>query len=234
VLVAFPENFSLFTNDPKQHLEEAESMRGPTVQTLQEWAAEYGIWILGGSIPIKARPSEKKATNTSVLVSPVGDLLARYDKIHLFDVQVEGDQTYSESDLSKPGKVAVTADLPFGKVGLSICYDLRFPELFRKYARQDAKLLFIPSAFTEKTGKAHWDVLTRARAIENLAYVIAPAQTGSPYPGRVTHGHTRIIDPWGKIIAERPAGAGVVWADLNFERLDEIRRDFPALTHQKL
>lgn len=228
-LIAFPENFTLFADENDLLVNQAESLRSPTIETLQEWAAENDVWLLAGSLPLRTK--SKKITNTSVLFTPEGDIHSKYDKIHLFDVDVEGDRSYRESNSVEPGKKIVVADTAWGKLGLSICYDIRFPELFRQQSAQGASVLFIPSAFTAVTGKAHWDVLTRARAIENQCYVIAPAQTGSPYPGRETWGHTRIVDPWGKIIAERPSGPGVVWADLNFEELERIRRELPALKH---
>jgi nitrilase len=232
-MIAFPENFSLLTDDRRQFFKEAETIKGPTVETLQEWAAENEIWIVGGSIPMKT-PGAKKVTNTSLLISDEGVIQARYDKIHLFDVTVAGDRKYEESKSIRPGKKVVTANTPVGKAGLSICYDLRFPELYRRQSAAGAKLLFVPSAFTAVTGKAHWDVLTRARAIENQAYVIAPAQTGSPHPGRQTYGHTRIVDPWGRIRSERPAGVGIVWVDVNPDEIDRVRRELPALKHRKL
>jgi predicted amidohydrolase len=233
-LIAFPENFSLFTNNSEDYLEGAQTLRGLTISTLQEWAADYEVAILAGSLPLVSRASTKKVTNTSVLISEDGEVLAKYDKIHLFDVLVNGESKYQESDDVLAGKKVVTAKTRWGKMGLSVCYDLRFPELYRQQSKAGAEVLFIPSAFTRATGRAHWDVLTRARAIENLAYVIAPAQTGSPYPGRETHGHTRIVDPWGKVIAERPAGPGVVWARLDFAALKKIRTDFPVLQSRKL
>jgi nitrilase len=236
--VSFPENFSILTDDPAEYLKAAESKRGGmVVETLQEWAAEYDIWLLGGSLPLKApKKADQSAqiTNSSLLVSPEGEITARYDKIHLFDVNLTGDRAYRESETFRAGKKCVTAETKWGRVGLSVCYDLRFPELYRALSEQGADMVFIPSAFTAFTGKAHWDALTRARAIENQVYVIAPAQTGSPYPGRTTHGHTRIIDPWGRIMAERPAGPGVVMAELDFTELARIRRELPALTHRRL
>jgi predicted amidohydrolase len=232
-IVAFPENFSILTGDAKQYLDAAETLKGLTVSTLQEWAAENDIWILGGSLPLKTK-NPALVTNTSLLISADGDITARYDKIHLFDVNLSGDREYRESDTVQAGKKAVAVETPFGPMGLSVCYDLRFPELYRELAEKDAHLIFVPSAFTALTGKAHWDVLTRARAIENQAFLIAPAQCGKPYPGRETHGHTRIIDPWGRTIAERPAGPGVVIADVNYTDLDRIRTELPALKHRKL
>ncbi len=234
-LVAFPEMFALLSDRREDYLRDAETLRGVTVATLQEWAAEYDIWVLGGSLPLKVAGDPKHVTNTSLLIAPDGEIRARYDKIHLFDASIAQDRSYQESKLFKPGKKVVTAEIQdFGSVGLSVCYDLRFPELYRKMAQKGVNAIFIPSAFTPITGKAHWDVLTRARAIENQAYVVAPAQVGQNHEGRSTYGHTRIVDPWGRVIAERPAGPGVVWADLNLEELARIRRDLPALANRRL
>ena len=233
-LVAFPENFSLLTASSREYLEGSETLRGVTVESLQEWAAEYDIWILAGSIPLKIKNDAKRVTNTSLLISPEGEIKARYDKIHLFDAFIKGDQKYKESSHIQAGRRVINGEVDEIPVGLSICYDLRFPELYRAQSEKGAEILFVPSAFTPLTGQAHWDILTRARAVENQAYLVAPAQTGSPYPGRTTYGHTRIVDTWGRVIAERPRGPGVVWADLNFEELNRIRTELPALTHRKL
>lgn len=231
-IVAFPENMLLFSDEAKDYVANAQTPRGQLIQILQEWAAEADVWLLAGSLPMKG--NAEKVYNTSILFSPEGDLYARYDKIHLFDVDVPGDRRYLESNHFLPGKKVTTADTPWGILGMSICYDIRFPELYRKLADQGAHSIFIPAAFTAVTGKAHWDILTRTRAVENQAYVIAPAQTGSPYPGRECHGHTRIVDPWGRVIAERPAGTGVVLADLDYGNLFEIRENLPALKHRRL
>lgn len=231
-IVAFPENMVLLTNDPKLSRETGARMKKEILPQLQEWAAEEDIWLLAGSLPFPAPGG--KITNTSVFFSPEGDIHARYDKIHLFDVDVPGDQKYLESRTVKAGSKPVITETPWGKFGLSICYDLRFPELYRKFAQKECEAIFIPAAFTAVTGAAHWDVLTRARAVENQCYVIAPGQTGSPYAGRECYGHTRIIDPWGRIVAERPAGVGVVWADLDYAKLEKVRTDLPALKHRRL
>jgi predicted amidohydrolase len=232
-IVAFPENMLLFSESSEDYRRHAQTARGPWIETLQEWAAEADVWLLAGSLPMKAKTGSR-VTNTSVLFSPEGDIHARYDKIHLFDVSIPGDREYLESKDVFPGKKPVVAKSPWGTLGLSICYDIRFPELYRKLADAGAHVIFIPAAFTAVTGKAHWDVLTRARAIENQAYVVAPGQTGSPFAGRETHGHSRIVDPWGRIIAERPAGPGVVLADLDYGKLFEVRRNLPALQHRRL
>jgi nitrilase len=229
-IIAFPETFNMLSGKSADIREEAETIRGLTVETLREWAAEYNVWILGGSIFLKSSKKDL-VTNTSLLINPDGDIAARYDKIHLFDAEISGDKTaYRESNIVKAGKKPVMAQTPWGTVGLSICFDLRFPELYRAYAAKAARIIFVPAAFTETTGKAHWDILTRARAIENQAFVIAPAQTGSPYPGRNTYGHTRIVDPWGEVLAEHKTGSGVIVTELDFKRQDEIRRSLPVLT----
>lgn len=253
--VCFPEYFALMSESRDQLLGESEPIDGVIVETLQEWAAEYDVWILGGGIPVRGSRSSKrgsarkggraptpkstptKITNTSVLISDSGKLVARYDKIHLFDASPKGDRPFRESATFRAGAKPVLARVPFGKVGLSTCYDLRFPELYRRYSKSGAVALVAPSAFLKVTGQAHWDVLTRARAIENQCYLIAPAQTGA-HPGkegvRETFGHTRIVDPWGRIIAERAAGTGVVVAELDPERIEQAREWVPALSHRRL
>lgn len=231
-IVAFPENMLLFSDHAGDYLKHAQSTRGDLVETLREWSAEADIWLLAGSLPFKAPGG--KVFNTSVFFSPEGEIHARYDKIHLFDVDVPGDRTYRESDDVVPGKKTVTTETPWGKLGLSICYDIRFPELYRQLAKAGAHTLFVPAAFTAVTGKAHWDILTRARAVENQCFLVAPGQTGVAFPGRECHGHTRIVDPWGRIIAERPSGVGVVMADLDYGTLFDIRAKLPALTHRRL
>lgn len=231
-IIAFPEHFLCLTTDADLNHSRAQKKNGEWVQILSEWAADNDVWILAGSIPLAA--PKHKITNTSLLFSPEGEIEAKYSKIHLFDVNIPGDQTYKESLTIEPGKKPVCVDTPWGKMGFSICYDLRFPELYRTYSKKEAEILFIPAAFAEKTGMAHWDSLTRARAIENQAYVIAPAQFGSPYAGRNCFGHTRIIDPWGRVIAERKDGAGVVWADLDYAELVKVRTNLPALEHRVL
>lgn len=231
-IVAFPENMLLFSDQAGDYAKHAQSPRGNLVKILQEWSAEADVWLLAGSLPFKAAGG--KVHNTSVFFSPEGDLYARYDKIHLFDVVVPGDRTYRESDDVAPGKKTVVTETPWGKIGLSICYDVRFPELYRQLSSKGAHMLMLPAAFTAVTGKAHWDILTRARAVENQCFLVAPGQTGKPFSGRECHGHTRIVDPWGRIIAERPAGRGVVMADLDYGSLFEIRAKLPALTHRVL
>jgi len=232
-IVALPESFSFLSGRSAELRAAAEPLNGVTAGTLQEWAAEYGIWLHGGSIFLKAR--DGKITNTTLLIAPDGTIAARYDKIHLFDASLSADKAaYKESSVVKPGRRPGCARTPLGVMGLSICYDIRFPELYRKLADAGAHIIFIPAAFTVPSGQAHWDTLTRARAIENQAFVIAPAQTLSPYPGRRTYGHTRIVDPWGRVLAEMNEGPGVVAADLDFDDLNRIRSELPALRHRRI
>jgi nitrilase len=234
-IVAFPENMLLFSESSADYRENAQGPRGPWIEMLQEWAAEADVWLLAGSLPLKAgTKADPKVTNSSLFFSPEGDVFSRYDKMHLFDVVIPGEREYLESKNVSPGKKTVTAKTPWGTLGFSICYDIRFPELYRKLADAGSHAIFIPAAFTAATGRAHWDILTRARAVENQAFVIAPGQTGSPFAGRETHGHTRIVDPWGRIIAERPAGIGVVMADLDYGMLFEVRQNLPALKHRRI
>lgn len=244
-ILAFPENFLVFAETSEQLHAQAETLKGVMVESLQEWAADYGIWIVAGSLPVKAasakaakgKKSSPKITNTCLVIDPEGTIKARYDKIHLFDANIKDGQSYRESNDVKAGTKPVRFESPWGYGGLSICYDVRFPELYRKLSampKGGTDFFFIPSAFTAVTGKAHWDLMTRARAVENQAFVIAPAQVGSPYPGRQTHGHTRIIDPWGRTLAERPKGVGIVWADLKSSEVERIRGELPALSNRKL
>ncbi|MGK5088038.1 carbon-nitrogen hydrolase family protein [Bdellovibrionota bacterium FG-2] len=233
-LVALPETFSFIGSSPAEWLSGAERMQDNTVQSLREWAIEFNVWILAGSVALRGGPTAKRIRNTSLLFSNDGELVASYDKIHLFDADYPPESPTRESKVFQPGRRPIVAKTPFGKLGLSICYDLRFPELYRKLSSLGAEIIFTPAAFTEVTGKAHWDVLTRARAIENQTYLVAAAQHGSPSPGRPTFGHTRIIDPWGRVIAEKSQGPGVVWADIDFNEIKRIRQTLPALKNRRL
>jgi predicted amidohydrolase len=189
--------------------------------------------LLLGSIPERIEGS-RRIYNTSVLLAPDGHVLATYRKIHLFDIDLPGLEHLKESRGVAPGGAVVVADAAVAPIGLSICYDVRFPELYREEARQGARVLAVPSAFTERTGKAHWETLLRARAIENLAFVFAPAQVGVHGRGRSSHGHSMIVDPWGTILAQVGDGEGVAVAELDFDLQDRLRRDLPALTHRRL
>lgn len=230
-VVAFPEIFLLATQKVGDELALAQTLRGVWVQTLQEWAAEEETWIVAGTLPMKTAGG-KKTENTTLVLNPHGEITSRYRKIHLFDAKLASGKSIRESANTKAGSKAVTLRTPYGRWGLSICYDLRFPELYRALSDRGAEVLFAPSAFTVESGKAHWDVLTRARAIENLSYLVAPAQWGE-VAGVPRYGHTRIVDPWGRVLAERPEGEGVVWADIDLEALQALRKRFPALSHRR-
>ena len=193
-------------------------------------AKELNIWLLIGSIAIK---NGNKAANRSFLFSPDGNKRATYDKIHMFDVDIPGEKAYRESNAYQTGNEAVIATLPWGKVGLSICYDLRFPNLYRQLSQAGASLLTVPSAFTYVTGKAHWNTLLKARAIENGAYVFAPAQVGDHKNGRKTYGHSLIIDPWGEVVCDGGEDVGVSIAEINMEKVEEARNRIASLTHDQ-
>ena len=201
---------------------------GPIQAFLAEQARRHRVWIVGGSVPLESGLPDK-VRNSCLVYDQEGKRVARYDKIHLFGFEM-GQERYTEERTIEPGKLVCTVDSPYGKLGISVCYDLRFPELYR--AMGDVDIILVPSAFTETTGKAHWDTLIRARAIENLAYVIAPAQGGYHVNGRETHGHTMIVDPWGVVLDRLPRGSGVVVAGVNPTYQAKIRRSLPALTHK--
>jgi predicted amidohydrolase len=230
--VSLPENFA-FLRSEGEPVPEAQALEGPWVSRLATLARAHGLTLLLGSLPEKAA-GETRVYNTSVLIGPDGRTLAVYRKMHLFDIDLPGMEHLKESKAVLPGQDVVVAETPFGRLGLSICYDVRFPELYRRLAREGARVMAVPSAFTERTGKDHWEVLLRARAIENLAYVVAAAQSGHHGRGRSSHGHAMIVDPWGAILAQVPDGEGVAVADLDFERQDRLRRELPALSHTRL
>ena len=230
-LVALPEYFCIMglKDTDKVKVREAEG-DGPIQAFLSNAARRHGIWIVGGSAPlVSADPG--KVRNSSLVYDASGKQVARYDKIHLFGFQMN-DERYDEANTIEPGATPVCVDTPFGRLGLSICYDLRFPELYR--AMKDVDIILVPSAFTETTGRAHWETLLRARAIENLAYVLAPAQGGRHASGRETHGDSMIIDAWGVVLDRLPLGAGVVIADVHLERMRGWRRNLPALSHRTI
>jgi deaminated glutathione amidase len=230
-LAALPEYFCIMgmRDTDKVGVREAAG-DGPIQNFLSNTARKHGIWIVGGSAPlVSADPG--RVRNSSLVYDAEGRLAARYDKIHLFGFQM-GEERYHEAGTIEPGDTPVTVDTPFGRLGLSICYDLRFPELYR--AMKDVDIILVPSAFTETTGRAHWETLLRARAIENLAYVLAPAQGGRHANGRETHGDSMIVDPWGTVLDRLPRGAGVVIADVNLDRMQGLRRNLPALSHRMI
>ena len=200
-----------------------------SLATLRELARKLGIFIHVGSLAIKLMP--EKAVNRSFLIAPTGEIAARYDKIHMFDVDLAGGESYRESRNYRPGEQAVLCDLPWGRLGLTVCYDLRFPALYRALAEAGATMLAIPSAFTQQTGEAHWHVLNRARAIENGCFVFAAAQGGKHENGRETFGHSLIVDPWGRILAEGGTEPGVVMAEIDLADVAKARARIPSLQH---
>ena len=235
-LAVLPENFAYYgcRDLPAAGVAEA-TPEGPARRFLGAEARRHGLWLLGGTLPIAAA-DDPRPFAASLLVSPEGEEVARYDKIHLFDVDVvETGRQYRESADYRPGGRVVVADTPLGRLGLSVCYDLRFPELYRQLAAQGAEIIVAPSAFTYTTGTAHWHILVRARAVENLATVIAPNQAGHHASGRRTYGHSLICGPWGQVQAEARSEANeVVIADIDRTRAAQLREGFPCLTHRRL
>lgn len=230
--IATPENTSLMAVDGGAKLDKSVAEPDdPSLPRFRSLAEELGIWLLIGSLSI--RLSAEKAANRSYLVDPKGMVAARYDKIHLFDVDLPSGESYRESATVAAGRAAVVAQLPWLKLGLTICYDLRFPQLYRTLANAGATLLSVPSAFTETTGKAHWHALLRARAIENGAFVIAPAQGGVHVNGRRTYGHSLVVSPWGEVMAEAAAEPGLVIADIDAREAEDARSRLPSLKHER-
>jgi predicted amidohydrolase len=234
-LVALPENFAFMGEEAKKR-ELAERLDGafpgPILRFLTESAAKHGIWILGGGMPEKS-DDLSRPYNTSVLVDPAGNVTATYRKVHLFDVTLPDGSSYRESAATCAGSEAVTAELLGVRLGLSVCYDVRFPELYRRLVDQGARVIAVPSAFTLTTGKDHWHALLRARAIENQVYVVAPAQHGKHSRGRQTYGKSVVIDPWGEVISQCSEGEGFATAQLDFQYQDRVRTAVPSLLHRK-
>jgi len=231
-LVGLPENFA-FMGPEEQRQAGAETLDGPSLSALREVARRRRVFVLAGSIAEKVDVPGKTA-NTSALIADDGSLVATYRKIHLFDVNIPDGARYAESEVVVPGEVAVVAPTSLGRIGLTICYDLRFPELYRKLSSLGAQILTIPAAFTLFTGKDHWEVLVRARAIENLAYVVAPAQVGRHSANRQTFGNAMVVDPWGVVLARCADGEGVCLAPFSRARQEQVRQELPALKHRKL
>lgn len=230
-LVVLPEFFAIMGMNEQDKVLVRESPGQGQIQTfLSETAKKYGIWLVGGSIPLVSS-SPDKVLNSCLVYDEMGQQVARYDKIHLFNLEL-GNENYHEAKTIEPGNQIVVVDSPFGRIGLAICYDLRFPELFRSMRNVD--IIVLPSAFTETTGKMHWEVLVRARAVENLSYVIAAAQGGYHVNGRETHGNSMIVDPWGRVLDRLPRGSGVVVADVNPSYQASLRASLPALSHRVL
>jgi len=229
-LVALPEYLQYRGSDDGFRAS-ARPIPGPNTEPFAEVARRRNAWILVGSTA-EVSPDPARPYNTSALVAPDGSLAAIYRKIHLFDVAVEAGPVDTESARVTPGDRLVSADVGGAMVGLSICYDLRFPELYRALALAGAQILTVPANFTERTGRDHWEILLRARAIENAAYVLAPSQIGGP-PGQPAFGRSMIIDPWGTVVAQAPDVVGIIWADLDLERVGALRRQIPVLANRR-
>jgi nitrilase len=234
-LIVLPEMFAIIGLKPGDAVAAKETYGSGIIQSfLSEQAKAHNCWILGGTIPISCQ-DQSKVRAASLLYNHKGEVAARYDKIHLFDVVLSPDESYKESNHIEPGNELIVVDTPVGKLGLGVCYDIRFPEMFRYLFNQGAEIIALPSAFTVKTGSAHWEVLSRSRAIENFAYFIGAAQGGTHTGGRKTFGHSLIVEPWGSIVAKIDGTEpGVIYTDINLEKLNEIRQSIPVSEHQKI
>jgi deaminated glutathione amidase len=231
-LVALPENFSFMGLKDADKRAVAEGEDGPVQDFLSATAARLKVWLIGGTTPLRAGADGRVAA-ASLVFDADGRQVARYDKIHLFDVDIPGRaESYRESAHVAPGARVEVIDTPAGRLGLSVCYDVRFPELYRQLSAAGAQVLVVPSAFTTPTGRAHWETLLRARAIENLCYVIAPAQSGFHPSGRETYGDSMIVDYWGRVLRRVPRGTGYALAEIDIARLSQVRESFPALAHR--
>ena len=232
-LLVLPENFAFIGKRETDKLAIAESYgKGDIQEAVAQCAKQYKIWVIAGTLPLKGTGS--RARQSCLVYDDAGKCAARYDKIHLFDVRVSDEETHQESHTIEPGDKLVVVDTPIGRVGLTVCYDLRFPELYRQLLLQGAEVFSIPSAFTAVTGAAHWDILCRARAVENICYVLAANQGGVHDNGRHTYGHSMITEPWGSMIAEQQNETGVVAADIDLSRLRQLRKMFPCNEHHVL
>lgn len=230
-LVVLPEFFAIMgMGDQDKVAVREQPGQGPIQAFLSGTARKHQIWLVGGSIPLVSG-SPDKVMNSCLVFDELGEQVARYDKMHMFNLEM-GNEKYDEARTIEPGNQVVVVDSPFGRIGLAICYDLRFPELFRSMKNVD--IIVLPSAFTETTGKMHWEVLVRARAIENLAYVIAAAQGGYHVNGRETHGNSMVVDPWGRVLDRLPRGSGVVMGEVNPSYQASLRNSLPALSHRIL
>jgi deaminated glutathione amidase len=233
-LIMTPEVSDMIEPNRALRLEKARpEAEHPMLAAFRDLARETGAWLLLGSIVVRREDGDERLANRSFLIAPDGAIAARYDKIHMFDVELKGGESYRESNAFRPGEKAVLAALPWGVLGMTVCYDLRFPYLYRALAKAGADFLSIPSAFTVPTGRAHWHVLMRARAIETGCFVFAPAQWGEHAQGRKTYGHSLIIAPWGEILAEAEDGAGFITAEIDRAKIAEARRAVPSLTHDR-
>jgi nitrilase len=234
-LLVLPENFAFMGLAERDILSVGEDDgAGPLQDFLAQLARRFGVWLVGGTVPIRVSGADKVRA-ACMVYDGQGQRRARYDKIHLFDVHlVETDERYRESETIEPGDSVCVIDSPFGRLGLAVCYDLRFPELFRAMQDQGVEVIALPAAFTALTGRAHWETLVRARAVENLCYVLAAAQGGFHVSGRETYGHSQVVDPWGNALALLPRGTGVATATLDAEFQAATRRNFPCLQHRRL
>ncbi len=229
-----PENVLMLEPKREPKFAKAEDETHPkAIAAFQDLARETGAWLLAGSLAVKV-PGEDRLANRSYLFDPEGQIVQRYDKIHMFDVNLANGESYKESSQFRPGSKAVLAETPWGRLGMTVCYDLRFPALYRALAQAGARLISIPSAFTVPTGEAHWHTLLRARAIETGCFVLAPAQTGTHAEGRRTYGHSLIVDPWGRVLADGGEDTGFVTAELDLSRIDEARAMVPSLGHDRV
>jgi len=235
VLAVLPENFAIMGAKEADRLAVAEAPgSGPIQDAMAELAQKLSLWIVAGTLPVRGRTPQRVAP-ACIVFDANGRQVARYDKIHLFDVDIpDKKESYRESATFEPGNEPIVVETPVGKLGLSVCYDLRFPELYRRLSAQGAQLLAMPAAFTVPTGQAHWEVLLRARAVENLCYVLAAAQWGLHANGRETYGDAMIVDYWGRVLARQPTGAGVVVAEVDLAAQAGVREGFPALKHRVL
>ena len=234
-LVVLPENFAIMGMSETDKVKVRESDgQGPMQDFLAEQSSKHGLWLVGGTIPLAA-DNPNKVRGACLLFDDKGQRVARYDKVHLFDVNLpDNGESYVESETIENGEHVVVAETPFGRLGLAVCYDLRFPGIFRRMLDKGVEIIALPAAFTAITGKAHWEVLVRARAIENLCYVIAAAQGGYHVNGRETYGRSMIVDPWGTVLDRLPSGSGFVIAETNSAYQQSVRRNFPVLEHRKI
>ncbi len=232
-LIVLPENFAFMglKEGDKNQIAEHDG-QGPIQDRISHLAKTYALWIIAGTIPLKGQGTRVRAS--SMVYDAQGKCKARYDKIHLFDVRVSDTEAHQESLSVEPGDQLVVVDTPAGKMGLTVCYDLRFPELYQQLILKGAELFTIPAAFTAVTGRAHWETLLKARAIENLCYVLAPNQFGQHENGRRTYGHSMIIEPWGQTLAVQQEGIGIQCADIDLDRLYQLRKQFPCNSHHRL
>jgi predicted amidohydrolase len=233
-LIVLPEMFAIMGKHDQDKLAIKEDLGHGEIQGfLAEQAKAHQVWIVGGTIPI-ACADKNKVRAACLMYNPQGMMIARYDKIHLFDISLSEKDTYKESQTTEPGNKLVVIDTPFGKIGLAVCYDIRFPEMFRALCNKGAEIILIPTAFTAKTGEAHWELLTRSRAVDGFCYVVGACQGGTHANGRQTYGNSMIVEPWGSIIAKLAGTeSGVIYSNIDLEHLRTIRKSIPIFEHQK-